>query len=174
MGCGKSTVARILASGSGGFFFDLDDTIELEEGRSISDIFCTGGQDAFRDLEYKYLERIISDYCDFDEHLLISLGGGTLTDRRCAALIKEHCRCIYLKASPEELVNNLLIVGIGNRPLLSDCLTKDNQIDSAVLLSKIRDLLGTRQKDYESCADSILNIDGLSPEQIAGKLRELL
>lgn len=167
MGCGKSTVARLLAEQGSGFFFDLDDTIELEEGRSVSEIFASDGEQAFRKLEYKYLERIISDFEDFDQKIIISLGGGTLTSPECAELLARHARVIYLRASAEQIVYNLKIVGIENRPLLCNALKEDGSIDEVQLLQKVRQLLATRAPIYEKTADIILDIDGLSPEQIA-------
>lgn len=167
MGCGKSTVARLLARQGSGFFFDLDDTIELEEGRSISEIFSTDGEAAFRKMEYKYLDRIISDYEDFDQKILLSLGGGTVSFSECAELLSRHAKVIYLRASAEQIVYNLKIVGIENRPLLCDALKEDGNIDEVQLLQKVRQLLATRAPIYEKTADIILDIDGLSPEQIA-------
>lgn len=167
MGCGKSSVARLLARQGSGFFFDLDDTIELEEGRSIGEIFSTDGETAFRKLEYKYLDRIISDYEDFDQKILLSLGGGTVSFPECAELLSRHAKVIYFRASAEQIVYNLKIVGIENRPLLCDAIKEDGSIDEVQLLQKVRQLLATRAPIYEKTADIILDIDGLSPEQIA-------
>ena len=42
MGCGKSTIGRILAEKRGQELLDTDYYIEQKQGRSISDIFATG------------------------------------------------------------------------------------------------------------------------------------
>lgn len=161
MGCGKSTVASVLAAEMGCFYFDLDDTIEMEEGMSINEIFETRGEAAFRMLELEYLDRIIDDYRDFPTTMVLSLGGGTVTTPQCAELVKKNCTCIYLRASVDELVRNLQIVGTDNRPLLSD---------ATDLRAKVESLMAQRSALYEKCADIILDIDGLSPEEIAEKV----
>lgn len=161
MGCGKSTVASVLAAEMGCFYFDLDDTIEMEEGMSINEIFETRGEAAFRMLELEYLDRIIDDYRDFPTTMVLSLGGGTVTTPQCAELVKKNCTCIYLRASVDELVRNLQIVGTDNRPLLSD---------ATDLRAKVESLMAQRSALYEKCADIILDIDGLSPEEIAEKI----
>lgn len=161
MGCGKSTVASVLAADMGCFYFDLDDTIEMEEGMSINEIFETRGEAAFRMLELEYLDRIIDDYRDFPTTMVLSLGGGTVTTPQCAELVKKNCTCVYLRASVDELVRNLQTVGTDNRPLLSD---------ATDLRSKVESLMAQRSQLYEKCADIILDIDGLSPEEIAEKV----
>ena len=57
MGCGKSTVGKILAEMLGIRFFDLDEIIVEGEKRTIPDIFSSEGEDGFRNLEIKYLKR---------------------------------------------------------------------------------------------------------------------
>lgn len=157
MGCGKSSVASLVASGMGCFYFDLDDTIEMEEDRSIADIFREEGETGFRALEFKYLERIFSDYEDFPTDMVISLGGGTVLNPECAQLLKSSARCVYLRASIDELVHNLEITEIENRPLLRG---EDLRAEVSALLEK-------RSATYEKTADIILDIDGLSSQQIA-------
>ena len=55
MGCGKSTIGRILAEKRGQELLDTDHYIEQKQGRSISDIFATQGEEAFRDMETEAL-----------------------------------------------------------------------------------------------------------------------
>ncbi|HEY9867143.1 MAG TPA: shikimate kinase, partial [Candidatus Obscuribacterales bacterium] len=55
MGAGKSTVGRLLAKQLGYRFMDTDDLISQTARQSISDIFATEGEAAFRELESKVL-----------------------------------------------------------------------------------------------------------------------
>lgn len=161
MGSGKSHVAACLAKRMGCFFFDLDDTIEMEEGASISDIFATKGEKAFREMEYKYLERIFSDYEDFPTDMVLALGGGTVTNTDCSDLLKSGATVVYLRESVDELVRNLEITGIAHRPLLEGT---DN------LRKSVEQLLSARSGIYEKTADIIIDADGLEFDAVAADI----
>lgn len=170
MGSGKSTVASLLALRTGRFFFDLDDTIEMEEGRSISEIFESEGEASFRILELDYLRRILDDYRDFHADMILALGGGTLSTPECVKLLKDECTTVYLRASEEQLVENLQIVGIDNRPLFSGV----DLEDKAAMFSRVHSLMQQRGAVYEKTADIIIDTDGLSLEQIACRVEDAL
>ena len=51
MGCGKSTVGRLLAQRLGREPADTDALIERRQGRSIPEIFARDGEPAFRAME---------------------------------------------------------------------------------------------------------------------------
>ena len=51
MGSGKSTMGPVLASKMDRPFYDLDDLIEEEQERTISEIFESQGEEHFRKLE---------------------------------------------------------------------------------------------------------------------------
>lgn len=163
MGSGKSTVAALLARKTGCFYFDLDDTIEMEEGRSIGEIFASEGEAGFRTLEYEYLDRIISDYSEFPTDLIIALGGGTLTTPACADLVKKHCTAVYLRAGEKQLVENLQTVDIENRPLFDGV----DVNDAAAIAERMHPLLEGRLPLYEKYADAVVDTDGLDFDRIA-------
>ena len=58
MGCGKSTMARLLAKELHMELVEMDETIEKEENRSINEIFATDGDAYFRDLDTQRFARI--------------------------------------------------------------------------------------------------------------------
>jgi shikimate kinase len=71
MGCGKTTVGRLLAARLGYAFLDLDQWIEARQGRSIRQIFQEAGEEAFRDLESSALRELSSR-----RRVVIAAGGG--------------------------------------------------------------------------------------------------
>ena len=59
MGCGKSSIGRRLSELLCCRFIDLDSFIEGREGRSVSEIFATDGEAAFRQMELEALKAAI-------------------------------------------------------------------------------------------------------------------
>ena len=129
MGCGKSTIGRILAEKRGQELLDTDHYIEQKQGRRISDIFATQGEEAFRDMETEALRELIQK----QEPMVIALGGGLpiggnlygeepvrqralLRGERNRELLAELGYVFYLKITPGEVYRRLK--GDTTRPLL--------------------------------------------------------
>ena len=103
--------------------------------------------------------------------LLISLGGGTLTDEGSRELVKQNCKCIYLRATVETLAANLRWEGeAASRPMLAGADPKAPAESPDSLESRIASMMATRGPVYEKAADIILDIDGLSYEQAARQI----
>ena len=58
MGCGKTTVGKLLAKRLGLEYIDLDDEIIREAGMPIPDIFSIYGEAHFRDLEHEAVHNL--------------------------------------------------------------------------------------------------------------------
>ena len=117
MGCGKSSVGKILATLLPECrLIDLDTYIEEKRGMNIPEIFKEYGEAAFRRMERKALEEIFSDPAR--PRAILSLGGGTVTSEECRQLIRRHTNCFYLRATTDTLLNNLEGHSDG-RPMLS-------------------------------------------------------
>ena len=58
MGAGKTTVGKFLAEKLRFKLIDTDSSIEIEQGKAISEIFKVDGELAFRDLEVQQLSLI--------------------------------------------------------------------------------------------------------------------
>ena len=65
MGCGKSTIGKILARKTGLKFTDLDDYIEETEKMSIPEIFAEKGESYFREKEAKAVKDLSGWDTDF-------------------------------------------------------------------------------------------------------------
>lgn len=156
MGSGKTSTGKILAERLGWPFADLDELVAEVAGKTIPEIFEESGEEAFRALEFNTLRLYLNSY---QGDSVLALGGGTLTLPESRDLIKRNCRCIYLKADADALLENLTWKGeAGKRPLLSG--GKD-------LKERIEELLDARSATYESAADITVNAERLTPEQIA-------
>lgn len=106
MGCGKSSVGKILATLLPECrLIDLDTYIEEKQGKNIPEIFNEYGEAAFRRMEREALEEIFSDKSR--PRAILSLGGGTVTSEQCRQLIRQHTDCFYLRATTDTLLDNL-------------------------------------------------------------------
>jgi shikimate kinase len=112
MGCGKSTVGKILAADLKYSFSDSDEEIEILKSMSIQDIFRKYGEGHFRLLEHGYLHTI-SD----QQQKVIATGGGMPCFYENIALMKNKGLVIYLEL-PLEVMFTRLQKEVAKRPLL--------------------------------------------------------
>ncbi len=165
MGCGKSSVGRVLSDRLPEYdFIDLDDFIEEGAGKSIPEIFSEKGEEAFRKMEEDALEILFMSGSDSGLDRIVSLGGGTVTNPESAKLIKDNSVCFYLRATIETLVENLEADN-QNRPMLQG--GKD-------LKERIEELMESRAGIYESVASYTIDTDGMTYGQIADLILETL
>lgn len=152
MGSGKSTIARHLAEKKGVQFMDLDTYIQESEGVSISSIFETKGEAAFRQIESDCLHEVLKS-----PNKIIALGGGTPCFIDNIKIIKERSLSIYLKVSPEAL-RNRLAKSHNPRPLIKG-MSEDE------LLDYIRLKLNEREKFYLQ-ADHVIESDQIMADDL--------
>ena len=102
MGAGKTTVGRALARRLGWMFEDLDDRIELLEGRSIAEIFETSGEAEFRRIESEALRLLLNEP---GSHRIVALGGGAFAQAENADLLREAgVPIVFLDGPADELL----------------------------------------------------------------------
>ena len=111
MGCGKSTFGRLLADTYHLSFHDLDEIIEIGEGKSIVEIFESEGEEAFRNLETQYLKQF-----ETKDNYILSCGGGTPCFNNNIEYLNTISKTIFLDVPVKELVKRLF--NDKNRPLL--------------------------------------------------------
>jgi len=76
MGCGKTTVGRLLSRRLGWSFVDVDEELERRQGRTIRRIFDQDGEPFFRRIETELLGEILTR--GQTESMVVALGGGTV------------------------------------------------------------------------------------------------
>jgi shikimate kinase len=119
MGCGKSTVARLLAKQVGWIHADLDKRIVARVGLTIPEIFAQLGEPAFRQTEHEELERILGEATSTGKPTIVSLGGGTVVQPANIELLQRSgCATVWLKCPVEELMQRCS--HITDRPLFKD------------------------------------------------------
>jgi shikimate kinase len=154
-GVGKTTIGRAAARQLGRQFLDFDQEIERRSGMSVREIFRLKGEEHFRGLEFALTEELSRG-----GGMVLSPGGGWITQQKSVELLRSAGRIVYLRASPEAVARRLRRVE--TRPLLAGR-------DPAVAL---RELYEKRRSLYET-ADMVLDTERLARQQLIAKVVEL-
>ena len=142
MGSGKSIIGKDLSRYLNLNFYDTDKEIEIKTKKNINTIFEEEGEPYFRDMEERVcIELLTHNNC------VISLGGGSIINKKVRKLIKENSYSIYLKVKLNNLINRLKTSN--KRPLLNKNLNKREILEK---------LYHERRKFYEE-ADFVVNND---------------
>jgi len=158
MGSGKTMVGLKLSYRLRTPVEDTDKLIERREERTISEIFATDGEAAFRKMETD----ILGEIKERNYGRIISVGGGTPVNPANRALLKECGTVIYLKASPEKIYER--VKHDTARPLL--------QCENP--LPRIRELMEARREAYEECADIVIDTDELTIDEVVDRIEAAL
>ena len=152
MGCGKSTIGRLLSEKLNLSFVDMDNSIENKTKMKINDIFKTYGEDYFRTLEEQIAEELSKK-----SGLVISTGGGIVTKEESISYLKNNGIVIFLKRD----LNDILKINMKNRPLLNN-----NP-------EKIFEIMNQRKALYEKYSDFCISNDD-NPKNTVEKIIEII
>lgn len=154
MGCGKSTVGRLLAERMRLPLIDLDEEIARAAGKTIPEIFAQEGEAGFRARETAALERALAR-----EDGVIATGGGIVTRAENIRMMREKGVVVWLCRPLEDMIAD---VRQDTRPNLAG--------DKA---ERMRTLYGQRERLYTAAAH--LSFDNrMPPEESAKALQKLL
>ena len=188
MGCGKSSVGRILSELLCCPFVDLDDAISERAGRRIPEIFAAEGEPYFRELERETLADIIRSHSsdDLSARLILALGGGAVMTQACERMVHEKTLCIYLKASVDTLISHLEGQAAG-RPLLNTAAmpsasvisseppsVMSSEVETSPLRKRILKLMSLRAETYERTAHYIIDTDGKTIADISSEILDII
>lgn len=95
MGCGKTTVGKLLAERLGLVLADTDALIEAREGRSIPDIFAQNGENFFRALELSVSRELAGM-----QNLILACGGGLPLQEEAICALKNSGVVFWLDRDP--------------------------------------------------------------------------
>ncbi|GEM_PF-116155 len=144
MGCGKTSLGRLLAARLNFGFIDTDELIEKHAGKPIASIFAEEGEAVFRQLEASLISELLKN----SRQTVLALGGGAVKEERVREALRSRCHVVWVW-SP--LATSLNRTTGSNRPLLAL-----NNSPSA-----IEKLWQERQQLYAGCCDLLVsNRDG--------------
>jgi shikimate kinase len=157
MGSGKTTIGQLIAKRLDIAFRDTDQVIEGETGRTVSDIFLEDGEDAFRLLEKSVLRNeLLSD------GTVLALGGGAPISMDAQSALRAIASpVVYLDISLATVAPR---IGFNrDRPLLLHNPRGQWQT-----------LMEARRPIYESIADTVIDVNTKSENEIVDEILEVL
>lgn len=153
MGCGKTTVGKMLAKELDYEFTDTDQLIEERFKMTVQEIFATTGEKAFRDMESE-----IARDLGGREGLIVSTGGGMMLNAQNVTALSVNGLVFCLVATPEEIFKRISTDNKNKRPLLN----------TSNPLERISELIKEREKCYRQFTQ--ISTSGKNPQEIAQEL----
>jgi XRE family aerobic/anaerobic benzoate catabolism transcriptional regulator len=101
-GAGKTTVGNILARSLKVPFYELDALIVKDTGLSLREIFDLEGENYYRAVEERILERVLKKTSG-----VIAVGGGLVMNPNSLLRLKLHTFVVWLQAAPETLIDRV-------------------------------------------------------------------
>ena len=154
-GAGKSTLGSMLAEEFDARFVELDREIEKDAGMALEEIFSLYGQTGYRRFERRILERVLS----WEGRIILSVGGGVVSERETYERLLASCYTVWVKAQPEEHMSRVVAQGDLRAMAENDEAMED-----------LRRILGARAPLYRM-ADLELDTSGDSVEKSFTKLK---
>ena len=158
IGSGKTAIGELLAEKLNWPFFDLDQEMDRELGRSFHDLVHEKGWLAFRELEYKICKRFSRM-----NQTIIALGGGTVRYEWNTDILRGTGTMILLESS---LPNLAARVRKADRPRVNPGVSLEEDLDR---------IWSSAGHLYRGCADIIYHADqGKSVSEEVKEIWDLL
>jgi shikimate kinase len=137
MGSGKSFLGKKISEALHLPFIDLDSEIEKEEGRSVSEVFSTQGEEYFRKLEAAVLRKASEV-----DRFVMATGGGAPCFHQNMKFIKKTGTSVFLDVPVTIIARRLNESQKNKRPILQN--STHNKIEDT-----LANLLSERLKFYK-------------------------
>lgn len=145
-GCGKTTFGKAIAQQLQRPFYDADDFVVEQEGKTIKEMFAVS-EEYFRDAESRAV-KVLSE----KKGIVIACGGGVVKRQRNIETLRKTGCIIFIDRKPEAIMAD---VDADSRPLL------------ATGRQKIYDLYTERIELYRAAADYTIANDVSSAEVVS-------
>jgi len=155
-GSGKTTVGRAAAEQAQLPFLDFDEEIERRTGLSPAEFFRLRGEAAFRDEELVLTRELVARHT-----IVVSPGGGWITQEAAREALRPYATLLYLKVSPRTAARRLG-QSVSLRPLLA----------AGDPIEALERLLAVRGAIYES-ADRMIDTEVIDFEQLTERVAEM-
>ncbi len=157
-GAGKSTLGAKIAKEFKAPFVELDAEIEKDAGIPLAEIFSLYGQSGYRRIERRTLERVLQS----NDRVVISVGGGVVSEKENYDYLLKNCFTIWIKAQPDEHMARVIAQGDFRA-----------MADNNEAMEDLRRILEAREPFYEK-ADGVVDTSGESVEKSLAKLKAVI
>jgi XRE family aerobic/anaerobic benzoate catabolism transcriptional regulator len=157
-GAGKSAVGSALARRLGVAFVELDQRIEQTAGLPLGEVFALHGEAYYRRIEREVLTQLLAE----PSPMVLATGGSIVNDPTNFALLRAHCRTVWLAARAEDHWNRVVAQG-DQRPMA----------ENPHAFSELRALLAARNELYAR-ADHTIDTTGRRVPQVVAAVAELV
>ena len=155
-GAGKTSVGNRLASALGLSFVELDALVEERAGLSLGEMFELHGQAYYRRVEQQVLRSVLEER----DSVVLSTGGGLVTEPQTFALLQRHAHTVWLRAKPEDHWERVVAQG-DTRPMQGN----------GEAFSHLCSILEEREGLYQQ-AQVTVDTSGASLDEVCGQLTE--
>ncbi|MBI2816149.1 MAG: helix-turn-helix domain-containing protein [Acidobacteria bacterium] len=135
-GAGKSTIGKLLAARLDVGFVEFDALIEKEAGISLNEMFRIHGDEYYRKLERRVMEK----YLATSPRSVLATGGSLVTAPETWAMVRRECHTVWLKATARDHWDRVVAQG-DMRPV-----GKPGAMDDLRALLKLREPLYARSE----------------------------
>jgi XRE family transcriptional regulator, aerobic/anaerobic benzoate catabolism transcriptional regulator len=157
-GAGKSTLGAKIAKEFKAPFVELDAEIEKDAGIPLAEIFSLYGQSGYRRIERRTLERVLQS----NDRVIISVGGGVVSEKENYDYLLRNCFTIWIKAQPDEHMARVIAQGDFRA-----------MADNDEAMEDLRRILEAREPFYEK-ADGTVDTSGETVEKSLAKLKAVI
>ncbi|TWT60235.1 shikimate kinase [Rubinisphaera italica] len=160
-GCGKSSLAPLIAERLHWRAVDSDRLIEEQAGCTIADIFKSHGEPEFRKIEAEILAQLFNE-----DQLVIATGGGAILNSQTCELMRHAGPVFWLSAPTEELIRRLTqdVSTTETRPALTDLKFEE----------EIRTVLQNRIPVYQAVSDFEVSTAGRTLTDLVDDILQLI
>ena len=152
-GCGKTTVASLLAEITGRKLIDTDEMITAASGKTPAQIINSCGEEEFRQIEHEQIKS-----AGKMSGMIISTGGGVVTRRENFEPLRQNGKIFFIHRSLDKLATN-------DRPLSQQSKLDEMYRVRLPLYREICDIEVSNDASAEECAAEILKNYGKAYEK---------